>query len=192
MRYIFYCEKCGYVGSDEEFKKDNPVKCPDCGMKLVYSNIPQDIWRSKTNEEKNQLKSEWAKKAYRYGSLSKESLDIRNKCIDHMLTSGYNFEGYSITSYNGIVSGEVVLGTGFLSELSASINDFFGSNSEEFAKKMAKAKEFATNKMIEQSAIKNGNAIIGIDFDYTTYGNNMVAVSANGTSVTIKKLDTQL
>lgn len=129
-------------------------------------------------------------------------LDILNKSIneqnqreeeqklfkDHMLTSGYNFEGFKIISYNGIISGEVVLGTGFLSELSASINDFFGSTSEEFSSKMEKAKEIATTKMITASISKGGNAIIGVDFDYTTFGNNMIAVSANGTSVIIERI----
>lgn len=106
---------------------------------------------------------------------------------DFMLTSGYNFEGYKIRKYNGVVSGEVVMGTGFLSEISASINDLLGSTSEEFSKKMKKTKEIATSRMIESAISKGGNAIIGVDFDYMTFGNNMIAVSANGTSVIIEK-----
>lgn len=114
--------------------------------------------------------------------------DAINCRINHMLTSGYNFEGYKITSYNGIVSGEVVMGTGFLSEFSASITDFFGKTSEEFSIKMMQAKEMAVSKMTDASVAKNGNAIIGVAFNYTAFGNNMIGVSANGTSVVIEKL----
>lgn len=54
--------------------------------------------------------------------------------------------------------------------------------------KMKQAKDIATSKMIDASIVKGGNAIIGTDFDYITFGNNMIAVSANGTSVVIEKL----
>lgn len=121
--------------------------------------------------------------------INQQREEERTKLLkDFMLTSGYNFEGYKIIEYNGVVSGEVVMGTGFLSEISASINDLLGSTSEEFRKKMKKAKEIAISRMIESAVSKGGNAIIGVDFDYMTFGNNMIAVSANGTSVVIEKL----
>lgn len=182
MRYIFYCPNCNFTGSDEQHKANNPSKCPECGNILSYTGVTQEDWRSKSKEEKISLKDNW-----KQSHLELEK-DIDNRRINHMLTSGYNFEGYKIVSYNGIVSGEVVLGTGFLSEFSASISDLFGSVSEEFSAKMVKAKEIATLKMTNLSASKGGNAIIGVDFDYTTFGNNMIAVSANGTSVVIEKL----
>ncbi len=182
MRYIFYCPNCDFTGSDEQNKANNPPKCPQCGKILNYTGVSQDDWRSKTKEEKTLLKDKWKQS---HLELQK---DINNRRINHMLTSGYNFEGYKIVSYNGIVSGEVVLGTGFLSESSASLSDFFGTVSEEFSTKMVKAKEMATSKMLDSSTLKGGNAIIGVDFDYTTFKNNMIAVSANGTSVTIEKV----
>lgn len=80
------------------------------------------------------------------------------------------------------------MGTGFLSEFSASITDFFGKTSEEFSIKMMQAKEMAVSKMTDASVAQNGNAIIGVAFNYTAFGNNMIGVSANGTSVVIEKL----
>ncbi len=182
MRYIFYCSNCDFTGSDDENKANNPPVCPSCGNPLYYSGVTQEDWRSKNKEDKALLKNEWK---LLHTELKK---DIENRRINHMLTSGYNFEGYKIVSYNGIVSGEIVLGTGFMSELSASFSDFFGTVSEEFSIKMAKAKELSTLKMIAASVSKGGNAIIGVDFDYTTFGSNMVAVSANGTSVKVEKI----
>ena len=45
------------------------------------------------------------------------------------ITSGYNFEGYNITEYLGLCSGEAALGTGFLSSLGAGIAYILGTNS---------------------------------------------------------------
>lgn len=102
-------------------------------------------------------------------------------------TTGYNFEGYSITEYRNIVTGEVVLGTGFLSELSGQVNDFLGSKSGTFEGKIGAAKKLALEDLIKKALYVGANAIIGIDFDIMTLSSNMIAVSANGTAVTIEK-----
>jgi len=104
----------------------------------------------------------------------------------HLMTTGFSFDGYKITRYNGIVSGEVVLGTGFLSEISAGISDFFGTASEKFAQKLKLAKESASEKMVLESLSKGGNATIGVAFDYIILGKNMIGVVATGTCVVIE------
>ena len=53
-----------------------------------------------------------------------------------LITSGYNFEGYEITDYLGLCSGEAALGTGFLSSLGAGIADFLGTNSTLYEEKL--------------------------------------------------------
>ena len=82
------------------------------------------------------------------------------------VTTGYNFEGYRITSYNGVISGETVIGTGPFSELSASVSDFLGMHSEAFSSKMRDIKENAIDQLRIRAACLEANAIIGIDFDY--------------------------
>ncbi len=101
----------------------------------------------------------------------------------HKLTTDYDFTGYNITAYLGIVNGQTVLGTGFLSEFTASFTDFFGEKSNKFADKLEQAKQAATEKMILKSHSLGGNAIIDVDFDYITFHGNMIAVVVNGTSV---------
>ncbi len=103
-----------------------------------------------------------------------------------MLTSGYDFDGYTIIKYIGVVSGQVVLGTGFLSEVSATFADFFGETSKKFEDKLETAKNAAIEKLIVKSLEKGANAIIGVDFDYITFHNNMIGVVANGTAVIVK------
>ena len=104
-----------------------------------------------------------------------------------MCTTGYNFEGYKIVKYKRLVSGESALGTGFLSELSSSINDFFGTTSTTYESKLSRAKKLAVDKMILCAVEDGANAIIGIDYDVLTLANNMLLVSANGTAVCIEK-----
>lgn len=117
----------------------------------------------------------------RIQSISAE--DIENMLI----TSGFNFEGYSIMKYLGVFSGEYVLGTGFLSELAASFSDITGSSSGAFAYKLGLAKQQATYQLKKDCIAHGANAIIGIDFDYLTFTSNMIGVIANGTAVWIEK-----
>ncbi len=103
------------------------------------------------------------------------------------ITTGYDFHGYVITDYLGIFSGECVLGTGFVSELSASFSDLFGTTSDAFSEKLEKAKEHALDRLKRNCLAHDANAVIGVDFDYITFGNNMIGVVANGTAVEIRR-----
>lgn len=115
-------------------------------------------------------------------------MDYTNRKTTFMTTTGYNFEGYAIKKYLNIVNGKIVLGTGFLSELSASVTDFLGTTSGTIQGKIGKAKAMALENMIQSALGLGANAIIGIDFDITTLSNNIIAVSANGTAVVIEKV----
>lgn len=107
--------------------------------------------------------------------------------LEFMATTGYNFENNKILDYIGIVSGEVVLGTGIISDLGATLSDILGANASSYQSKLGQCKE-ATMQIITEKALQLGaNAIIGVDFDIMTIGNNMIVVSANGTAVIIKK-----
>lgn len=105
------------------------------------------------------------------------------------LTTGFNFEGYKIIDYLKVISAETVLGTGFLSEFSASISDFFGTENESFSEKLESAKNSATKKLINKAILLNANGIIGIDYDYVNFSSNIIGVIANGTAVKIEKCD---
>ena len=99
------------------------------------------------------------------------------------MTSGYNFEGYVITEYLGVYSGECALGTGFLSSLEAGISDFFGTNSTMYSDKLKSAKNFAIEQLQSQVLNAGGNAIIGLDIDYISFSSDIMGVVASGTAV---------
>lgn len=135
------------------------------------------------NEELWKLRSERDK----MNQIHAFEKDLLHRSRTHMLTTGYNFEGYKIKSYLGVISSETVLGTGFLSEFTASFADFFGTQSKMFENKLESAKQVAMEKLIQKSSVLGGNAIIGVDIDYTMFSNNIICVIANGTSVVIEE-----
>lgn len=105
----------------------------------------------------------------------------------YLMTTGYSFEGYSIKQYLGVVSDSVVQGTGWLSELSADFNDFFGTESNTFSNKMDECRNIALKKMCSKANELGANAVIGISFETTTFRNNMIGVIATGTAVLVEK-----
>ena len=139
----------------------------------------------KAAEEQARLEAEAAAEQEKTFALAKEKWG-ENKIL-FKETTGYSFEGYRIVEYLGIKSGEVVLGTGFLSEFSASIGDLFGARSETMANKFTEAKEAALKRLKKNCLSVNANAVIGVDLDISVMASNMIMACANGTAVRIKK-----
>lgn len=106
-----------------------------------------------------------------------------------MLTTGFGFEGYKITRYLNLASGEAVLGTGLLSELSAAINDVTGTFSNQFSHKIIQAKRRAVQMLTDRCINQGANAVIGVSIDVTTMGQNMIMVSADGTAVFVERIE---
>lgn len=202
------CKKCGaeigfFSKMDLELS-DGITLCYDCA-EPIQSNITK-LYGAKTIEEFNQIKEVIIEKSQDvYDELTcnlinslinkilTESSYIKDEGISdyiakqQMMTTGYDFAGYEIKKYIGIISGQVVLGTGFLSEFSASYADFFGAQSNKFATKLEQAKNAALGKLSDKSIKMGGNAIIGVDFDYITFHGNLIGVIANGTSVIVEE-----
>lgn len=107
---------------------------------------------------------------------------------NYLLTTGFNFEGYMITEYKGIVTGEVVLGTGFLSAFTSDFADMFGVESQRYANKLQEARDGAKMRAIIKSIQLGGNALIGVDMDYINFASDKIGVIFNGTSVVIEKV----
>ncbi len=81
----------------------------------------------------------------------------------------------------------MVLGTGIFSEWNAAWADFTDENATDFEKKLSKAKKQSFSKLKFKTWEKGGNAIVGVDIDYTEFAHNMIGVIANGTIVSIVK-----
>lgn len=204
------CEKkIGYIESYRKLiSEKEDVFCMKCYDKIAY--IKESIEKSYRNVDYNKEYeslltdmnfSDGAKCSFEEFCINHNEnlcntteeefeIDLENELLERIfITTGYNFQGYDITKYLGVLSGDVVIGTGMLTEISASLSDFLGLNSEKFAMKMEEGKNIATKKLLKKALTLGADGVIGIDFDYITFSNNMIGVSVNGTAVNFSKKD---
>lgn len=161
-------------------------KCPECGKKLTKEMLDVNMcWECGKILDESLLDDDTL------SEIDKQVLEINpfehSEIKNHKLTTGYNFEGCHIIKYNGVVSGETVIGTGFLADFKAGMSDLFGVESKAYSYKLKEAKRAAMYDMITESLDLGGNAIIGITYSYVTFAGNMIGISVNGTSVNINR-----
>jgi uncharacterized protein YbjQ (UPF0145 family) len=110
--------------------------------------------------------------------------------MNMLITTTPNVEGKRITRYYGIVSGETIVGANIFRDFFASIRDVIGGRSNSYEEVLRKAKDSALREMEEQAMRMGANAVIGVDLDYETVGQNgsMLMVTASGTAVFIQDL----
>jgi uncharacterized protein YbjQ (UPF0145 family) len=90
--------------------------------------------------------------------------------------------------YRGLVTGEAILGANIFKDLFAGIRDIVGGRSGAYEEELARARQIAVDEMCQRAQAMGGNAVIGVDLDYETVGQNgsMLMVSATGTAVYIR------
>ena len=147
------------------------------------------------SDEQNQLASE------RSAAQQQEAAERNQKLAGILITSGFNFEGHTITKYSGYISGDDAI------EVNRPSQGFFGGMGKQSvgASLMASVVQIRRNALTEmkEAALALGcNAIIGVDFDYLTldpetasnqggtlYLPYVFGVTANGNAVIIEKND---
>jgi uncharacterized protein YbjQ (UPF0145 family) len=99
-------------------------------------------------------------------------------------------EGKKITSYKGLVTGEVILGANIFKDFMAGIRDIVGGRSGSYERTLREARQSAVKEMEEAAAALGANAIVGIDIDYETIGKagSMLMVSVSGTAVVVENV----
>lgn len=100
-----------------------------------------------------------------------------------ILTTTHDVQGRTIREYSGIVVGESIIATNVLRDIMAGLRDVVGGRSGAYEKKMNEAREIALKEMVEKAEALGADAVVGVDIDYETVGNNMMMVSASGTAV---------
>ncbi|MDR3154255.1 MAG: heavy metal-binding domain-containing protein [Deltaproteobacteria bacterium] len=85
----------------------------------------------------------------------------------------------------GLVSGHVILGTGPLASIAASITDFFGNKSEDYSEKLALAERDCLSAVKREASRKGASAVVGLLVNYTelTAASGMIMVDMLGTAV---------
>jgi uncharacterized protein YbjQ (UPF0145 family) len=104
-----------------------------------------------------------------------------------IVTTTDQIEGYSVREYKGIVTGETIIGANIFRDFFAGIRDIVGGRSKAYEEVLREAKETAIKEMTQEALKRGANAVVGVDLDYETLGNNngMLMVAASGTAVVI-------
>jgi uncharacterized protein YbjQ (UPF0145 family) len=104
-----------------------------------------------------------------------------------IVTTTPTVEGRKITSYQGIVTGEAIMGANIFKDLFAGIRDIVGGRSATYERELRRAREMALEEMMVAAAEKGANAVVGVDLDYETVGGNasMLMVTVSGTAVVV-------
>lgn len=173
-QYVVICPKCGmaYYAAQE-------VECPNCHVKMTWTGVTKDKWTAMSVEQRTLLKN---------NAMGVQSSPEINGYANILTTTGFNFEGYRITAYLGIITGESVLGTGFLSSFNAGWSDIFGTHSQKYQEKLKKAKDDALILLRKEADDVGANAVIGVDLDYNTFSADIIGVIASGTAVRIEPI----
>lgn len=176
------CVKCGAELTSEMFACG---MCFSCGCSISESEEAFEIEQARIKAEADFAIQQQQEELERKSQEEQHMYAERFK--NHMLTTGFSFEGYHISEYLGIVTGETIMGTGYFSDLSASISDLFGVEASEYSEKLRAAKQAVLKIMIKNSTDLGGNAIIGISYELMTFSGNMMGVSVTGTAVRAEK-----
>mgnify|MGYP003199428286 FL=1 len=179
------------------------AECFNSFDKLVNAekleDVPEEVEYIKNVAEKNinidSVIKNRIKRILSKENESKSFQDVENEIVDErmnainsvMVTSGFEFQGYTIVEYHDYVSSEVVMGMGVFKSLFAGISNFTGFESNALSEKIAETRKMVLNIIRKRAMEAGANAIIGLDMDFTMFGETMIAVIANGTAVTIEK-----
>lgn len=104
-----------------------------------------------------------------------------------IVTTTPTVEGKTIASYQGIVTGEAILGANIFKDLFAGIRDIVGGRSATYEKELRRARDLALAEMQVAAVEKGANAVVGVDLDYETIGANgaTLMVTVSGTAVVV-------
>ena len=104
-----------------------------------------------------------------------------------IVTTTNHLDGRKVKKYLGIVTGETILGANIIRDFMAGITDIVGGRSAAYERSLREAREIALQEMVSVAQERGANAVIGVDVDYETIGQNgsMMMVSVSGTAVIV-------
>lgn len=162
-------------------------------------NVEEMVGRFKQYqiEEQDRVSREHAAQE-RAAELERQAQNRKDAALKSMLiTSGFSFEGHSITKYAGYISGDGVV------QVDRGRNGIFGRATnvgESLMSSLGAIRQNALAGLKEAAYAEGCNAVIGVDFDYLTldpetvnanggtlYMPYVFGVTANGTAVLIEK-----
>ncbi len=100
-----------------------------------------------------------------------------------IVTTTNNVEGRQIAEYLDVIAAQSVLGVNAFKDVAAGMRNVFGGRSKAYENELAAGVSGTIEELQKQAASIGADALVGVDVDYETVGNNMLMVSASGTAV---------
>jgi uncharacterized protein YbjQ (UPF0145 family) len=177
---------------------------PDLKAFLKEKKLLKETWTSYVIEDSNvdkavRMYAEFKAQQEEEAAAERREAEKKKRAMAKMLiTSGFSFDGYTITKYSGYISGDDAISV----DRGLAV---FGSDTGVKDKLLNSLVEIRRNALreLKEAAYELGcNAVIGVDFDYITldpqtkdllatggisYQPYVFAVTANGNAVVIEK-----
>lgn len=101
-----------------------------------------------------------------------------------------HLQGFEITEYLGIVTGETISGANFVRDVMATVTDYVGGRSGTYEDILGRSRESAMQEMQDRARLMGADAIVGVSLDYETIGGkgSMLMVTATGTAIKLRRL----
>lgn len=177
-----------------------PQKSGMTGL-TVDDGVNTDELIGKYNEhlvqEQERLAQEQARIAHERANAEQTAAEKQRELASMLITSGFNFDGYTITRYSGYISGDAAV------QVDRPTQGWFGGVNrnvgDDLMASLAHIRREALGELKEAAHALGCNAVIGVDFDYLTLDPETVTssggtlylpflfgVTANGNAVIIE------
>lgn len=187
--------KFGFTGSTIE----DSLNIDELANKFKQHQMEEGERLAQENERRKKEKEAAQEAALEQEKFAAKAASEKKQAMASMLiTSGFNFDGYTITKYSGYISGDSAVSMdrpsqGWLGGVNKNVG-------EDLLSGLSNIRRKALEELKEAAYALGCNAVIGVDFDYITldpetatsgggtlYLPFLFAVTANGNAVVIEK-----
>ena len=105
-----------------------------------------------------------------------------------MITTSFDFEGYRISRYLGVVRGVTVRSRSMVGNFVGGLQTMLGGNITIYTELCERTREDAFNLMLNHGAEMGANAVIGVRYDATEIAAGITEVLCYGTAVHVEKI----
>jgi uncharacterized protein YbjQ (UPF0145 family) len=106
-------------------------------------------------------------------------------------TTSFDFNGFQITRYLGVVRGITVRSRSAIGQFAAGVQQIFGGNITIYTELCEHARGEAFQLMLQHAAAIGANAIIGVRYDANDVTDGVTEVLAYGTAVVLEAVKPQ-
>ena len=105
----------------------------------------------------------------------------------HMVTTAFTLDGYTITRNLGLVRGIIVRSRSIVGTIGAALQTIVGGNITLLTNLCEQTREHAFALMLQHAAELGANAVVGMRYDATEVMQGVTEVLAYGTAVYVEK-----